>query len=314
MKTFGMVLMLALTGVGAAQKDGAPEAKAGEKARPMAADGVPAVARISPGSFLMGADATVLSDDVTKGFGVMSQRPEHGDFDEVPAHPVRITKAFAMGVTEVTPQEFQQFDPKYVAPTATPGYAAGVSYEQAVAYCAWLTKKTGKPWRLPTEAEWEYVARAGGKNIFGNGDAMAKADVANAFGVTNMGVGRPEWVADWYGPYQPGEQSDPVGAAGGYTRVVRGGGLDFRHTATKTTPDLNVPATAPYFSRAANRGSMAPAYKSETGNIGFRVVQAAALTTKPTPAQSYFLRWRSSSCLLRGALLRVSIKGCSSWP
>jgi formylglycine-generating enzyme required for sulfatase activity len=281
------LLMMACT-VTAAQKDGAPVAKAGEQARPMAADGVPVVARVPAGSFVMGADAAALPDDVTKGFGVMSQRPEHGDYDEVPAHPVRITKAFAMGVTEVTPEEFQQFDPKYVGPAATPGYAAGISYQQAVAYCEWLTKKTGKPWRLPTEAEWEYTARAGGKGLFGKGNTMPQADAENAFGISNMGVGRPEWVADWYGPYQPGDQVDPVGAASGYTRVVRGGGLDFRKSATKTTPDLNVPATAPYFARAANRASMAPAYASPTGNIGFRVVQAAALTTKPSPPQHYF--------------------------
>jgi hypothetical protein len=79
-----------------------------------------------------------------------------------------------------------------------------------------------------------------------------------------------------------------VGAAKGYTKVVRGGGLDFRHTATKTSPDLNVPATAPYFARAANRGSMAPAYASPTGNIGFRVVQAAPVSTKPGPEKVYF--------------------------
>jgi hypothetical protein len=116
---------------------------------------------------------------------------------------------------------------------------------------------------------------------------MPKPDSANAFGVENMEVGRPEWTMDWYAPYQRGEQTDPVGAAAGLTKVVRGGGLDFRHTATKTTPDLNVPATAPYFARAANRASMAPAYTSKDGNIGFRVVQAPPVTTEPGPAQTF---------------------------
>src|ERR1017187_9845135 len=116
--------------------------------------------------------------------------------------------------------------------------------------------------------------RAGGKDIFGNSNEMPKPDLANAFGVKNLGVGRPEWTMDWYAPYQPGEQADPVGAVAGYTKVVRGGGLDFRKSATKTTPDLNLPATAPYFSRAANRAGMAPAYASKDGNIGFRVVQS----------------------------------------
>ena len=280
-------LLLGALGLGIAQKDGRPAATTGV-APPLAKDGVPAVVEIPPGSFAMGADAAALPDPVTKGFGVMSTRPENGDFDEVPAHPVRISKAFKIGVTEVSPAQYRLFDPSYKAGEATPAYAAGVSWTQAMAYCAWLTKQTGKPWRLPTEAEWEYVARAGGKDIFGNSNEMPKPDLANAFGVKNLGVGRPEWTMDWYAPYQPGEQADPVGAVAGYTKVVRGGGLDFRKSATKTTPDLNLPATAPYFSRAANRAGMAPAYASKDGNIGFRVVQAPMPATKPGPAQKFF--------------------------
>ena len=293
-RTFGLGgLMLAALAAGMAQKDGGPAAVVGEKAPAMAKDGVPPVVQVPAGSFVMGADAVALPASVTNGFGVMSTRPEHGDFDELPAHPVKISKAFSIGVHEVTPQEFQQFDPSYVAGEATPGYAAGVSWNQAMGYCAWLSKKTGKPWRLPTEAEWEYVARAGGKGVFGAANDMPKVGVANAFGVENMEVGRPEWVMDWYGPYQPGEQVDPAGAAGGYTKVVRGGGLDYRKTGGtgkdgKVTPDLNVPATAPYFARAANRASMAPAFASPRGNIGFRVVQAGPVTTPPAPEKKFF--------------------------
>ena len=280
-------LLLGVVSFGVAQKDGSPAAMAGV-APPLAKDGVPTTVEIPAGSFVMGADADALLDSVTMGFGVMSIRPEHGDFDEVPAHPVRISKAFKIGVTEVSPAEYRLFDPNYKAGAATPAYAAGMSWQQAMAYCAWLTKKTGKPWRLPTEAEWEYIARAGGKDIFGNSNEMSKPDIANTFGVKNMGVGRPEWTLDWYAPYQPGEQADPVGAAAGYTKVVRGGGLDFRKSATKTTPDLNVPAAAPFFSRASNRASMAPAYSSKGGNIGFRVVQASMPAAKLGPTQTLF--------------------------
>jgi formylglycine-generating enzyme required for sulfatase activity len=280
-------LVLMTVGVGVAQKDGKPEAKVGI-VPVMASNGVPPVVPIPAGSFVMGADAAALAADVTKGFGVMSTRPEHGDYDEVPAHRVRISKGFRMSVNEVTVEEYRQFDPAYVAGDATPAYAAGVSWHRAMAYCAWLSKKTGKPWRLPTEAEWEYVSRAGGKGVFGVSDAMPKVDEANAWGVHNIGVGRPEWVMDWYAPYAAVEQVDPVGAANGYARVVRGGGMDWRHTATKTSPDLNVPATAPYFARAANRGSMAPAYAAKDGNIGFRVVQTGLVTTKAGPEQRFF--------------------------
>lgn len=254
------------------QKDGVLARMPGD-APPLKPDGVPATVRIAPGHFTMGADAEALPTALLKS-PVTSSRPRHGDFDEVPAHPVRLSYSFAIGVTQVSPQEYARFDPAYHVHSATPAYAAGVSWEQAMAYCRWLTRKTGTPWRLPTEAEWEYVARAGGTRLFGASNTPVSLDQVNAFGVKNMEVGRPEWTLDWYGPYQQGAATDPVGASSGMTRVIRGGGLDWRHTATKTTPDLNLPATAPYYSRPANRASLPPTYASETGNVGFRVVQA----------------------------------------
>jgi formylglycine-generating enzyme required for sulfatase activity len=270
-----------------AQKDGVLARMPGD-APPMNADGVPATVKIMPGRFRMGADVEKLPKEITNGGGVMSSRPRHGDYDEVPAHEVTLTHAFLAGVTQVSPEEFAKFDPAYKAHAATPAYAAGVSWDEAMAYCRWLTKKTGKTWRLPTEAEWEYMARAGGTQLFGATDVRLKVDEANAFGVKNMQVGRPEWVLDWYGPYEPEAQTDPLGAMGGMTKVIRGGGLDWRHTATKTTPDLNLPATAAYFSRPANRASAPPMYSSETGNIGFRVVQAEMPKGAHTPAQWYW--------------------------
>src|SRR6185312_3584673 len=257
-------LFLALAPIASAQKDGHLAPMAGA-VPPLAKDGVPRTVEIPAGTFVMGNHGTPLPDSITKGYGVMSQRSEHGDYDEYPAHTVYISHALRIGVTQVSVAEFQQFDPSYKAGASTPNYAAGVSYDQAVAYCAWLTKKIGKPWRLPTEAEWEYVARAGGTKLFGASDTPLAADAPNAWGVENTSVGRPEWTRDWYAPYQPGDATDPVGAASGYTRVLRGGGLDYRHTGGTAkdgtvTPDLNVPATSPYFFRAANRASMAPAY------------------------------------------------------
>jgi len=229
------------------------------------------LAAVPAGEFRMGADAQAIPAVVRAGFGVMSERPAHGDFDEVPAHHVRLTHGFSIGVTEVTVAQYQQFDPTYMGNPALPGYAAGVSWQQAMDFCAWLSKREGKPYRLPTEAEWEYAARAGGAKLFGQSDTPLKVDQANAWGISNLGVGRPEWVLDWYGPYNAKSETDPTGATEGWARVVRGGGLDFR----KTKPGENYPAEAPYFERPSNRASMAPDFASPHGNIGFRVVQAA---------------------------------------
>ncbi|MES2390742.1 MAG: SUMF1/EgtB/PvdO family nonheme iron enzyme, partial [Acidobacteriota bacterium] len=201
------------------------------------------LARVPAGEFRMGADEGALPDLVRAGHGVMSTRPAHGDFDEVPAHEVKITHGFAMGVTEVTVAEFRKFDPKYTASAASAEYAAGVSWNEAMAYCAWLSKREGKTYRLPTEAEWEYVARAGGTKLFGASDAPLKVDEKNAWGVENLGVGRPEWTLDWYGMYAAGEQVDPVGPVGGLARVVRGGALDYR----RSKPGETYPANAAYF-------------------------------------------------------------------
>lgn len=240
-------------------------------------------AHIPAGSFIMGSDDVALSPAVINGFGVMSTRPAHGDFDEVPAHRVTLTHAFSIATHLVTVKEFQQFDPSYQPVDAYPNYAAGISYTQAVAFCAWLTKKTGQPYRLPTEAEWEYAAHAGTQSPFFTGDTPPAPGQANAWGVV-MGEGTPEWVADWYGPYPSAAQIDPTGPQHGYFRVVRGGGLDFR----KSKPGEMVPATAPYFMRSANRASIAPSYASKQGNIGFRVVQAPTPAPHPSPAAQFF--------------------------
>ena len=241
------------------------------------------LAQIPAGSFIMGADAQALSSAVVSGFGVNSDRPVHGDFDEYPAHTVTITHRFAIATHLVTVQEFQQFDPSYKGVAAYPNYAAGISYQQALEFCAWLTKRTGKPYRLPTEAEWEYTARAGHQTPFFTGDTPPAPGEANAWGVV-IGEGTPEWVTDWYAPYAAGPQVDPTGPLHGYFRVVRGGGLDFR----KSTPGEIYPAMAPYFMRSANRASMAPSYAPKEGNIGFRVVQAPMPAPHPSPDAHHF--------------------------
>lgn len=244
--------------------------------------------RIPAGSFTMGADSQPLPASLTAAIpGVMSQRSSMGDFDEVPRHRVTLTHPFYIDVTDVTLAEFRQFDPSFKGNPQFAPYAAGVSWNQAMAFCRWLSRKTGKPYRLPTEAEWEYVARAGTNAPFSSGDKPLPLDVANAWGVENMSGGPAQWVLDWHGTYPSAPQINPVGPVAGYARVVRGGGLDHR----KTKPGQLYPAMAPYFERASNRASMAPSFAPRSnGDIGFRVVQAPIPTTRSWPVHRYFFQ------------------------
>ena len=96
-------------------------------------------------------------------------------------------------------------------------------------------KKEGKPYRLPTEAEWEYACRAGTPRPFARVTADAGAGElrhhhggkartaapaggrfkANVWGLFDMHGNVAEWCHDWHGPYEAGEQTDPVGRADG---------------------------------------------------------------------------------------------------
>ena len=239
---------------------------------------------IPAGSFTMGADVATLTAAQVSGNGASSDRPLHGDFDEVPAHKVTISHGFKMATHLVSVEEFRAFDPSYAVSTAHPDYASGISYEQAVKFCAWLSKKDGKNYRLPTEAEWEYVARAGHQTPFSSGDAPLAPGTPNAWGVV-LAEGTPEWVSDWYAPYTADAVTDPTGAPNGLFRAVRGAGLDSKDQKSNKEAAAGVvyPAMDAYFLRSANRASMAPSYSSKTGNIGFRVVEAPPLKPNPTP-------------------------------
>jgi formylglycine-generating enzyme required for sulfatase activity len=203
--------------------------------------------RIEPGTFMMGTDPDNPIPDGVMHEGV-GRRGRDGDYDEQSYHKVTITKPFYCGITEVTIDQFRQFRPNYTGYDEYVPYAAGISWHDAVAFCQWLSKKEGRTYRLPTEAEWEYVCRAGTTTAFSSGNAPPDPETPNHWGVKNMHTNVLEWCNDWHGLYPATAQVDPVGPEHGWVKVVRGGGFD-----TKSW-------SLPYYARSANRAAIAPAW------------------------------------------------------
>ena len=135
-----------------------------------------------------------------------------------------------------------------------------VNWHDAVAFCEWLSEKEGQTYRLPTEAEWEYVCRAGTITSYWTGEELDEAfyrnqplegdwslpgrsiaedlrekkgevsvdltvgkTPANAWRVKDVHGIVEEWCHDWYGKYPTGSVTDPTGPASGSDRVLRGG-------------------------------------------------------------------------------------------
>jgi len=206
-----------------------------------------------------------------------------GSSDEKPVHKVSVSH-FAMGRYEVT---FTEYD-KFVKATgrtkpSNEGWGRGnqpvinVSWYDAVAYTQWLSRQTGKKYRLPTEAEWEYAARAGtttkywwgndvGRNqanCHGCGSSWGNKQTApvgsfepNLFGIYDTVGNVWEWVHDWHSDsYSENSLSDPKGPSTGSGRVFRGGGW----------------RSSPQRSRAAARGSHPPSIRFN--DTGFRLLR-----------------------------------------
>ena len=249
-----------------------------------------ALVRVPAGTFAMGVDSVPLPKSLTAGAsGVVYDRTsDAGDYDETPVHKVTITYPFWMSATEVTVDQFRKFHPDFRGNPYYAPYVSGVSWYHAMAFCRWLSQREGKTYRLPTEAEWEYAARAGTHTPFSSGTAPPTPETANAWGLKNMHTGVAEWVLDWHGLYPAAPQTDPVGPEYGIAKVVRGGGLDYR--ASKTDGGKRLPAELPYYARSANRAGIAPRFAGADDPIGFRVVQADMPKTAPLPYQRPFFQ------------------------
>ncbi len=222
--------------------------------------------------------------DIPVGSFYMGGEGTGEDYDELPIHKVNITHPFKMSMTEITNAQFEAFRPEHKALRGKNGLSLEdgeavvyVSYADAVAFCEWLSRKEGKHYRLPAEAEWEYACRAGTYYLYNTGDGLPEAyrknqqtardlkpvslkvgqTPPNAFGLCDMHGNVEEWCLDWYGPYLPGEQNDPAGRTTGDFRVTRGG--------SHNTPDK--------YLRSGNRMAMIP--EDKHAQTGFRIVESA---------------------------------------
>ncbi len=225
--------------------------------------------RINAGRFWMGNDMAT-PPATLKQFELL----EAGDYDEKPVHEVRISRHFYISNVEITAEQFARFRFDHADTGRFSPAASGITWHDAVKFAEWLSRKEKKNYRLPTEAEWEYVARAGTRGHFSTDHHEPALDEVNPWGVKNMHSGVAEWVLDWHGIYPPEPQTDPVGSASGWSRVVRGGGI-----MGATRGEWRTDLALPYYRRSANRASAPPDYRGHH-NIGFRVVEAPLPMTK----------------------------------
>lgn len=205
--------------------------------------------------------------------------------DEYPQRSVTISRAFYMGIYTVTNEQYE------VVMDLRPGDAQlarnpvdGISWNDAMEFCKKLSKKTGHPVHLPTEAQWEYACRAGTQTPFNFGQSISTDQAnyngefvfakgkkgpyrgksiavgtfkPNAWGLYDMHGNVMQWCRDWFGKYSATARMDPRGPDDGYFRVARGGSYGLH------------PANC----RSASRQGVTPG--SDFGGIGFRVIVLA---------------------------------------
>lgn len=230
-----------------------------EKEAPKQAAPAPAPAAPPPAARSSGGGGAEIRDCpacpvlVSLPGGTFTMGSNTGDPSERPAHRVTIGVPFAIGKYEVTAEQWNACVETGGCPkiSANNGNAPGtpirdVSWDDAQQYVKWLTKTTGKPYRLPTEAEWEYAARAGTSSRFWWGEQMrpgnanckecgdpwsqdAPANVGsfapNPFGLHDVVGSVWEWVSDCWHPSFKGAPDDgrPWDTPNCRDRVIRGG-------------------------------------------------------------------------------------------
>jgi len=221
---------------------------------------------ILPGTFTMGSPSDELYRD-----------------DNETEHEVTLTTRFYMQTTEVTQGQWEAImgsNPSTFTSCGSDCPVENVSWEDVQTFLTALNSMGEGTYRLPTEAEWEYAARAGSTSAFANGDITAEQCTydsnldamgwycyngsstthpvalkdANAWGLYDMHGNVYEWVQDWYGTYPTDLVTDPTGPASGTDRVLRSGSYNYYAR----------------YCRSANRNTHSPDYSYSSG--GFRLV------------------------------------------
>ena len=214
--------------------------------------------RVSPGTFMMGIGRDPkLADTGTE------------DYDEQPAHQVTLTRAFYMLRDKVSQEHY--------ARSGLSGSARDASWNQAAAFCRWLSQREGRTYRLPTEAEWEYVFKQ-------TADWRPERRV--------LGMEGREWVQDWHGVLPVDALADPTGPVTGTTKVIRTGprraslSPDARNspwelgaTSFRVVLEADPPprpfAGAPPFTQAAIKQTTGPALQGPDPKVPYFTVRFA---------------------------------------
>lgn len=162
---------------------------------------------------------------------------------EIPRHEVAITENFYIGKYEVTQALWKAVmgtNPSFFKGDNLP--VENVSWNECKAFITKLNRLTGKRFRLPTEAEWEYAAYGGPENqgyMFSGGNDQTKvacyagnsngktkpvgSKQPNELGIYDMSGNVAEWCQDWFGKYTSGLKTNPKGPSSGTLKIYRGG-------------------------------------------------------------------------------------------
>ncbi|MCI5756668.1 MAG: formylglycine-generating enzyme family protein [Bacteroidales bacterium] len=178
------------------------------------------------------------------------------DRDKLPTHDVTLS-SFYIGQTEVTQALWRavtgysptngaisSWDLSHGLGGNYPAYY--INYNDVQSFITKLNSLTGRTFRMPTEAEWEYAARGGSKSkgyLYSGGNTLSDVGwyddnsgnntypvaqkTANELGLYDMSGNVWEWCSDWYGPYSSSSQTNPTGPSTGSHRVLRGGGWTY---------------------------------------------------------------------------------------